>query len=259
MDDAFFIPRGEDRYLATEHTSGPWDPRLQHAGPPAALLARELERLEPQRPEMLISRITTEILHAIPVGEVEVNAKTARPGKGVELLEASMRGGGRELLRAAAWRIARAPDDLEAAAPAYEPPPLPECETSNAAGADVGYLNAIEWRYASGAFGEAGPAAAWTRMRHPLVPGEEPSGLQRVLTVADSGNGISSLLDWKQWWFINTDLTVHVEREPAGEWICLDAVTSIQPGGAGLATSVLSDRDGPVARGAQTLLVGRRN
>jgi hypothetical protein len=66
------------------------------------------------------------------------------------------------------------------------------------------------------------------------------------------------VLDMAQWWFINPELTVHIEREPSGEWICLDAVTSIQPGGAGLATSTLSDRDGPVARGAQTLYVARR-
>jgi hypothetical protein len=92
----------------------------------------------------------------------------------------------------------------------------------------------------------------------PIVEGEEPSGLERVLAVADSGNGISGTLDMHEWWFINPELTVHLEREPRGEWICLDAITSIQPGGAGLATSTLSDLEGPVARGAQTLYVARR-
>jgi hypothetical protein len=91
-----------------------------------------------------------------------------------------------------------------------------------------------------------------------VVEGEAPSGLQRVLAVADSGNGISGVLDMTQWWFINPELTVHLERDPRGEWICLDAVTSITPAGAGLATSTLSDAGGPVARGAQTLYVARR-
>ena len=54
------------------------------------------------------------------------------------------------------------------------------------------------------------------------------------------------------------ELTVHVRREARGEWICLDAETSVEPDGAGLARSTLSDADGPVAHGAQSLLVAPR-
>lgn len=256
VTDAFFLPRGGDRYLATEHTSGPWDPGLQHAGPPAALIARALERCEP-REEMLISRVTCEILHAVPVGEVEVSARVKRPGRSVELLEASLRAGGREVVRAAAWRVRRAAEGTGTPSP-YEPPPLPDEESPMPDQLQSGYLRAVEWRPVSGGFLEPGPAAAWTRLRVPVVEGEEPSGLERVLAVADSGNGISGTLDMSEWWFINPELTVHLERDPHGEWVCLDASTSIQPGGAGLATSTLSDLDGPVAHGAQTLYVARR-
>jgi hypothetical protein len=97
---------------------------------------------------------------------------------------------------------------------------------------------------------------AWTRLRVPVVGGEEPSPLQRVLAVADSANGVSAVLDWGSHLFINTELTVHFLRPAVGEWICLDAATEI--GAAGLARSVLSDRAGPVARGAQALLVAAR-
>ena len=90
------------------------------------------------------------------------------------------------------------------------------------------------------------------------MAGEEPSPLQRVLAVADSGNGVSSELDLAAWHFINPELTVHLHREAVGEWVCLDAATTISPGGAGLATSVLSDQQGPVAVGAQALLVAPR-
>jgi len=121
-----------------------------------------------------------------------------------------------------------------------------------------GYLSAIEWRTVRGAFGEPGPATVWARMRYPLVPGEEPSPLERVLAVADSGNGVSGELDLRRWLFINPELTVHLFREPAGEWICLDAQSNIAAGGAGLATSVLSDTGGPLGVGAQTLLVTSR-
>jgi hypothetical protein len=91
-----------------------------------------------------------------------------------------------------------------------------------------------------------------------VVEGVEVLPLQRVLAVADSGNGVSAVLDWGTHLFINPELSVHVLREPAGEWVCLDARTEIAAGGAGLATSVLSDAAGPVARGAQSLLIAPR-
>ena len=258
VSDAYFLPTTSGSYRATTHTSGPWDPGLQHAGPPAALIGRALERCEP-REEMVISRVTFEILHAVPVGDVEVKARIARPGRSVELLEASLEAAGREVVRAAAWRVLRAPDGTGTATAAEsEPPPLPDDESPMPAQLQSGYLKSIEWRPVHGGFLQPGPGAAWTRLRLPIVEGEEPTGLQRVLAIADSGNGISGTLDMREWWFINPELTVHLEREPRGEWICLDASTSIQPGGAGLATSILSDLRGPVARGAQTLYVGER-
>ena len=255
MTDAFFFPRGDGRYLATEHTSGPWDPRLQHAGAPAALLTRALEACEP-REDMLISRVTFEILYAVPVGEVEVDARVERPGRSVELLAASLRAGGREVVRASAWRVLRA--QAPPTPVVYEPPPLPRSDTPMPAQIESAYLRAVEWRQVRGGWLQPGPAVAWTRLRMPIVDGEEPTGLERVLAVADCGNGMSMVLDLKKFWFINAELTVHFEREPSGEWICLDAATSIQPGGAGLALSTLSDGDGSVARGAQTLYVAPR-
>jgi hypothetical protein len=257
VTDAFYLPLGESRFRATEHTSGPWDPGLQHAGPPAALLARALERCEP-RPDMLISRVTFEILHAVPVGELETSARVARPGRSVELLEASLTAAGREVVRASAWRVLRAAEGSATPPPGGRPPPLPGDAAPMPAQLESGYLRAVEWRPVSGGFLHKGPAAAWTRLKIPIVEGEPPSGLERLLAVADSGNGISGTLDMREWWFINPELTVHIERAPRGEWICLDASTSIQPGGAGLATSTLSDFDGPVGRGAQTLYVARR-
>ena len=95
-------------------------------------------------------------------------------------------------------------------------------------------------------------------MRYPLVADEETGPLERVLAIADSGNGASSELDLHSWHFINPELTVHLHREAVGEWICLDAQTTISTGGAGLATSTLSDLDGLVGVGAQALLVAPR-
>ena len=87
----------------------------------------------------------------------------------------------------------------------------------------------MEFRFVAGGFLEPGPATVWLRMRQPLVAGEEPSPLQRLLVAADVGNGISASLDYRRYLFINVDLTVHLERMPVGEWVCVDALTLPQP------------------------------
>jgi hypothetical protein len=256
-DDSFYVPLGEDRWLATKHTTGPWDASAQHGGPPSALLGRAISRCEP-RPDMIVARFTAEILGAVPVGELTVRARVVRPGRSVELVEAVAAAGGRDVIRASAWRVLRTTSDsVPAAHP--EPPAVPSGDSRiGGSGWVDGYLSAIEWRMIRGVFEEPGPAAAWTRMRYPLVPGEEPSPLERTLMVADSGNGMSSVLDIAGWYFINPELTVHLHREAAGEWILADARTTISAGGAGLATTTLSDRQGPVGAGAQSLLIRAR-
>lgn len=244
-------------WRATRHTTGPWDTGTQHGGPPSALLGRAMQRCQP-RADMMITRFTCEILRAIPVGDIRVQARLARPGRSVELLEATASARGREVARATAWRVRRtgspAVQSRLSSAPELpdKPPALPP------AGWTDGYISAIEWRAARGSLGTPGPATLWARMRYPLVPDEDTTPLERVLAIADSGNGASWELDMSRWHFINPELTVHLHREAVGEWICLDAQTAISTGGAGLATSVLSDRDGPVGVGAQCLLVAPR-
>jgi hypothetical protein len=247
----FYEPLGGDRFLATESTAGPWTPEHQHAGPPAALLGRALERCAP-RPEMVLARCTFEILGPVPVGEVSVQARVVRPGRSVELLEAELHAGGRSTMVVRAWRTlrAQAPEPM-VGDPGRAAPARPAEATPAPPGLDgFGYGQAVEMRFAAGEWGAPGPATVWTRLER-----EAPSGLQRVLAVADSGNGVSAVLPLGEWLFINPELTVHLRREPQGEWICLDAATAIAAGGAGLARSTLSDEAGVVAHGSQSLLV----
>ncbi len=261
MPDAFYEPDG-DRYLATELTRGPWDPGAQHAGPPAALLGRAIEGL-PDAEEFQVGRVTCEILRSVPIAPVRVSARVLRPGRRVQLVEAELSDeAGEPLMRASAWRLRAAAVEIPPAAmAAAEPPPAPaqgsEVEFFPT-GQELGYHTAMEVCFLSGGFVEPGPARVWLRMRQPLVAGEEPSPLQRVLVAADVGNGVSASLDYRRYLFINVDLTVHLERMPVGEWVCVDAQTLPQPTGNGTAESVLSDRGGRIGRALQTLLIAQR-
>jgi hypothetical protein len=254
--DAFYHRDG-DAFVPTELTRGPWDPGAQHAGPPSGLLARAVES-----PGWLVGRITIEILRPVPLAPLAVAQRVIRPGRAVELVEAVLAEAGderREIARASAWRL-RPQDGVPPEAPEPPPPgpdaggPVPFFPT----GQDVGYHTAMDYRFVSGGFLEEGPALVWMRMCQPLVDAEPPSPLVRVLVAADSGNGVSAALDYRRFVFINTELTVHLVREPIGEWVCLDAVTRTGDRGVGLAETVLWDEDGRLGRAAQTLLVRPR-
>jgi hypothetical protein len=260
VPDSFYEPDGEG-FHATELTRGPWDAGSQHAGPPAALLGRALERM-PGAAGFQVGRVTYEILRPVPIGPIEIATRVLRPGRRVQLVEAEMSAGGEPLMRAVAWLIRVAAVGLPAdALAASEPPPGPE--RGSGAGffptdQEHGYHTGMEVSFISGGFMEQGPATVWLRMRAPLVAGEEPTPLQRVLIAADVGNGVSSTLDFRRFLFLNVELTVHLERLPAGEWVCLDAVTRPQPTGVGIAESVLADRSGRIGRAVQTLLISER-
>lgn len=245
-----------DRLLPSELTRGPWDPNAQHAGPPSALLGREIERCEP-REGMRVARVTIEILSPVPLAPLAVSARVARPGRSVEMLEASLSGPDGEVMRARAWRVLAGAIRTEW--DEGEPPPGPETATVGeffATGERVGWHTAMDIRFARGSFLEPGPATVWMRPKIALVEGEEVTPLQRVLVAADGGNGVSAPLDWSRFIFINTDLSVHLLRPPAGEWVCLDAVTHVD--GIGLTDTALWDERGRIGRAAQTLLVRER-
>jgi len=275
VTEAFFVPEG-DRFVPTELTRGPWDPDSQHAGPPAALIGRAIERLDAAEP-MQIGRITFEILRPVPIAPLRVEARVARPGRSVELVEANLADDGGEVIRATAWRLRSTDLELPAGLastdgpgligtspstlrPGFAPPGVSDARPGSFpdTGEAVGYHTAMEYRFVRGDFAEPGPALCWMRMRQPLVAGEEPSPLERVLCAADSGNGVSSTLDWRRYVFINVDLTVHVHRPLDGEWVCLDAITIPEPSGVGIADTALYDERGPVGRAMQTLLVDER-
>jgi Thioesterase-like superfamily len=254
VPDAFFELDGE-LLVPTELTRGPWDPGAQHAGPPSALVAREIERLQP-REGMRVGRITLEILRPVPIAPLSVSAEVVRPGRSVELLEASLSGPDGELVRARAWRVQVGEMRLED--PDQRPPGPSEGQERDffPTGEETGYHVAMDYRFVRGGFLQQGPATVWMRPRVPLVAGEETTALQRVFIAADSGNGVSAALDWRRFLFINTDLTVHLLREPAGEWVCLDAVTRVD--GLGLTETALFDERGRIGRALQTLLVRPR-
>jgi hypothetical protein len=261
--EAAFVPAGRGTFLATELTRGPWNPEHQHAGPPIALVARAIEKAAAALDLAHVARLTANLLRPIPIGELSMEVATEYAGRNVAHFAAQLSCGGKQVARFTAAAHREAEVEIP---PTLAGHPLPQAPRSVEESAPVrfpfsrkmrGYQDFIEARTAQGAFFR-GPCAIWMRMRYPLLAGEEPSGLQRVAVAADSGNGISSVLEFRNYLFVNSDLTINLLRRPRGEWICIDAQTWIGPQGSGLAESRLFDAEGLIGRATQSLPVRLR-
>jgi hypothetical protein len=262
MADALFEPLGNDRYLPTDLARGPWSADALHGGPVAALLAGAAEGLlEGLHP----ARVTVELLRPAPITPLRVTAAVVRPGRKVRLVTADVAtDDGTRVASATVLGIRR--DDVAVPEVAHgAPPPPPNAVPAAARGAvavagdwDAFHNQGVEHRFVAGSFLDPGPTTDWIRLRVPVVAGQPPSPLERVLAAADFGNGISGVADFTRLLFINPDLTVHLHRLPEGEWVCLDAVSHLEPHGVGLAQSALWDERGLLGRSLQSLLVEPR-
>ena len=183
-------------YLATELTRGPWDPGAQHAGPPAALLGRELELL-PEAEDFQVCRITFEILRLDPdragrgrgadraAGAAGADARGRAAGRRRGADDGARPGGcGRRRSTCPPRRSRSRPGRRCRASPA-RPTSSRAARTS---------ATTRRWRCASS------PAPSPRSARRspgcgcasPLVGDEPPTPLQRILVAADVGNGISA-------------------------------------------------------------------
>ncbi len=258
-----YVLQADGGYCASALTRGPWHPDHQHAGPPIALVCRAIERTAAGHGFTHISRLTANLLRPVPVGEVAIEVATDYAGRNAGHFSARLMALGKEVARFTA--LAQRENDLPlpeglAGHPLPRAPRGPQesdpCEFPFAS-RHVGYSDLVETRIAHGRIFD-GPCGIWFRLRHPLLQGEAPSEYQRVAVAADSGNGISAVLDLVRYSFVNSDLTVNLVRRPRGEWIFLDARTHLGPNGGGLAESVLYDQDGLIGRSMQSLSVSRR-
>jgi hypothetical protein len=258
MSSSVFLAEGE-RFMPTEHARGPWDERALHGGAPAALMTAAFERTQPGT-ELPIARLAFEFLRPIPFSPVSLAVRTVRGGRRVQELAGELRGGDQLVCRASALRVAPVPAGVDTAHGQAMPGPQEGAPVRFALdGADASSFaaSAMEMRWLDDPKA-LGPARVWMRLRHPLLAGEPLSALVRLAATADFGNGVSAELPFERYLFINADLSVHLQRQPRGEWIGLDARTLLHGGGSGLAESVLHDVDGPVGRAFQTLVVQPR-
>lgn len=252
---AYFERLDDGVFRATEHVSGAWDTSTQHVAPALGLLAHAVERDRDARRDdgLVVARLSYDILGTIPVDVVDVSVEVLRPGRTIELVQATFGHGGRTGLILRAWLL----EERDTAALAggrlpWVPGPDAVPPYDPTAIWPGGFVASAQVRRAQQ---EPGRAVIWVRTDVPLVDGEEVSDLARLTGLLDISNGMTVRVPPADVAFPNVDLTAHLFRRPRGEWLGLDTTVSFGPSGLGLTSSVLHDVDGPFGTSAQVLTV----
>lgn len=247
----------DHRYKPTAHVGGAWDPDEQHFSPLGGLVVHAIDRHLAARHDgggPVLARISYDILGRLALDECEIQVETLRPGRTIELLEATVRIADRAVVRARAWRLAAFGTTAVAGGSGDRLAP-PESLTRWPM-TDVwpgGYIASLDVRPLAPS--RPGRTTAWVSTPLSLVAGEPSSPLASYLALVDTANGIAVRQPPTAWMFPNLDLTVHLHRQPTGDWTGLDTTVTFGPTGQGVTSTVLHDMTGPVGHAQQILTV----
>jgi len=253
---SYFERIGPHRFAPTAHATGAWHHDEQHFSPLGGLVVHAIERhrASERRPDLLISRISFDILGRIALDEFDIHVETIRPGRTIELTEATVVIAGRPVVRARTWLLAEQDTGVVAGG---EPDPLPDPESLEpwplSSVWPGGYIASLDVRPVGTP--QPGRTTAWVSTPVELVAGEPVSPLASYVALVDTANGIAVRQEPTKWMFPNVDLSIHLYRQPEGRWTGLDTTVVFGSRGQGLTSTVLHDTRGPVGNAQQILTV----
>ena len=257
-----FVYRVDDVTAFTQPcAAGPWSQDMQHGGAPASLIAWAAERIVTREP-MNVVRMSIDLLRPVPIAPLEIQTSVVREGRKIQVCAVSLLHKSVEVVRATVLKVRSnpiVPPETALEEKVLLPGPDAGAEPEGLLGGGTNaFITGLELRAVKGEFRKPGPGAIWFRAHRPIVAGEAISPLMRAAMTADFCNGVSSVLDFRHWTFINADLSINLARMPIGDWILLDARTWLGENGAGIAFAKLGDERGYFGRAVQSLVIERR-
>ena len=264
MPDFVYSQRG-DRYAPTEWAGSPWSRELQHGGPVCGLMAVAAERAAHET-GLRVVRLTVDLCRPTPLHELRLVAKPVRRGRRLALLEIRLEDGDVVVTRGTALLLAANAALANTWHPGEPPPPGPAgldpiqfMPREYAAQVPPGFHLSVEVRLSED---ELGPAV-WATTPLDLVAGERTSALVRAAMLSDLTFALSGRLllrrglvplDPRRVALINADMTLYLERPPAGEWIAMRSGSITDCEGIGLAEVTQLDARGRYGRSTQALV-----
>ena len=252
---AYFERMDGSTYRPTDHVSGAWNTAEQHIAPALGLLVHLVEAHRDDRRDdgLSLARLSFDILGTVGMEEFSGDVAVTRPGRTIELVEATLVQGGRPAVVLRAWLMQRADtaevaggDLPQIAAPARTPAWDPTTAWPG------GFIASVELRREQE---RPGRARFWVRTDVPLLADVPVSDTASTVGLFDIANGMTVREDPTRVLFPNVDLTAHLFREPRGGWVGFDTTVTFGPDGRGITSSVVHDEDGPFGTCVQSLTV----
>lgn len=261
MSEPALYVRDGDHVVPTELARGPWRPDALHGGAVAALLASALD--VPGRTPV---RVTFDLVKSVPYAPLRLVVSPAEGGERVARQTVSLLDGDVEVATAQALAIRHVDLDLPERAEAPDPfagVEVPDLTRTRPKVAEmVGWTcfdsDAISARtldsdlpdYAMGIY---------VKLLVPVIAGEPTPSISRAAAAADyASSSLAGKMHFDSWSFMNADLTLHLSRVPADEWIGLAGTAVIDPNGSGLSIAQLFDPNGRLGQSIQSLVVESR-
>lgn len=245
QEPAFFEPT-DSGLVPHPDARAPWSPDMLHGRLLAGLAAWAIER-DHGDDGFLPARLTVDLYRSPAMAPTTVATSLVRSGGRVRAADAVIQVDGVEVARASTlWlRRGEAPEgdaDVDSTPDWDAPPPSDEAPRGPLSEAS------FDARPAGGrGFGESGPGTRrlWLRDRRPLVRDEALTSFVRAALCADFASPFANAgphgLD-----YINADLTMHLGRLPAGDWIGIETDDRVASEGVSVAQCLFYDVEGAI-------------
>lgn len=218
-------------FIGNDASRGPWAADACHAGAVTGVIARELERVVPDKQ---LTRLTLNFRWPVPIAGFQVDTEIERNGRTVTTAMSTLRDQDN--------RICATASSLHITTHSYTSLPSAKIPHPDFADARSGpfpisralhdlpfFGTNVEIAYPPGETSDPGPTTLWMRTLA-ILENEKPSPFQTLCPIADCGNGISRNADASVVSFVNADLTIVAYRLPESDWLASRAISYWQPG-----------------------------
>ena len=257
-----FLHRDGEVYAPTRMASGFWGPKDNlHARVMIGLFAQVIEQRHGE-PDLQPARLTVDLYRLPDLAPVTVATRIVRQGGRIKVIEAELFSGETSSARASCQLLRRTaqPDASiwsrpawDAPAPEQVPPPAQPFTEKWEMRPILSPGVALTGHHLRA----PGPRRTWLREVRPLVAGEAYTPFSRIATGIDytspTANASETGLD-----FINSDVTLYLDRLPIGEWIGYEVVDHQSAEGVAVGHCALHDGSGPVGFSSCAALAQRR-